>query len=117
MIVCKGDKIRKLALFVVTLMVIYSGIVNADPRYSDPYAMQRRNYEYYPRSPRHHHHNNNNNNLGWVLPAIVGGAIVYEITRPRPVYVEAVPPPPYGYRYERIYDQSCYCYRLILVYD
>lgn len=108
----------KLTIVVLlSIMMLMPSLTFADRRYGHPYDMQRHEYPYYPRSPRHHHRNNNNNNYEWVLPAIIGGAIVYEITRPRTVYVETLPPPPYGYRYERVYDRNCYCYRTILVYD
>lgn len=63
---------------------------------------------------------------GWVVPAIVGGLIVYEATRPSPppaVVVQpvapapvAVPPPsPVGYHWEALLDASCNCYRTVLV--
>lgn len=36
---------------------------------------------------RHHH----SNNWNWVVPAVVGGVVVYEMTRP-PVVVQPTPP-------------------------
>lgn len=71
-------------------------------------------------------------NNNWVVPAIIGGAVVgglvYGATRPPPVYVqppvqyysppvyvEPVPQVPYGYRVEQILDASCNCYRTVLV--
>lgn len=38
----------------------------------------------------HHHHHHRGNNWGWVGPALVGGAVVYAITRP-PVVVQQPP--------------------------
>jgi len=63
---------------------------------------------------------------GWVLPAVVGGAIVYEATRPPvvvqqpPVYVQQPPSPPTypqpaGYHWEAILDANCNCYKTVLV--
>ena len=52
----------------------------------------------------------------WVMPALIGGAVVYAATRP-PV-VQQQPPvvvPPYGYHYETILDANCSCYRTVLV--
>ena len=67
----------------------------------------------------HHHHHPGGLGWGWVVPAIVGGAVVYSVTRPNPptvVYVpQSYPPPPVGYRYEQILDANCNCYRWVLV--
>lgn len=60
---------------------------------------------------------------GWVVPAVIGGAIVYEATRPNVVVVQPVYPPPppvaapapMGYHYEAIVDASCNCYKTVLV--
>ena len=70
----------------------------------------------------HHHHHPGGHGWGWIVPAIVGGAVVYSVTRPSPpqpptvVYVpQNYPPPPMGYRYEQILDANCNCYRWVLV--
>ena len=62
---------------------------------------------------------------GWVVPAVVGGAIVYEATRPpvivqQPVYVQQPPaapayPQPADMHWEAILDAQCNCYRTVLV--
>jgi hypothetical protein len=66
---------------------------------------------------------------GWVVPAVVGGAIVYSATRPpitviqqQPVYVQQTYPPaqpvypaPADYHWEAILDSNCNCYRTVLV--
>jgi hypothetical protein len=63
---------------------------------------------------------------GWIVPAVVGGAIVYEATRPpvviqQPVYIQqpapAQPayPQPAGYHWEAILDANCNCYKTVLV--
>ena len=36
----------------------------------------------------HHHHRHWHSNHGWVVPAIIGGAVVYAATRPAPVVVQ-----------------------------
>ena len=58
----------------------------------------------------------------WVLPAVIGGAVVYGVTRPpeRPVVIEQqtiVAPyaPPAGFHWEQIVDASCNCKRLVLI--
>ena len=66
---------------------------------------------------------------GWLLPAIIGGALVYgamnaQQAAPQPLPV-APPPPsgypmqpqqaPYGYHWEQFFDQGCNCYRPALV--
>jgi len=64
---------------------------------------------------------------GWAVPALIGGAIVYEATRPpviiqqTPVYIQqpmpAPPayPQPAGYHWEAILDANCNCYKTVLV--
>jgi hypothetical protein len=62
---------------------------------------------------------------GWVVPAVVGGAIVYEATRPNVVVVQPSPvvpapvvvPPqaPAGYHWEAILDANSNAYRTVLV--
>ena len=64
--------------------------------------------------------------MGWVVPAVIGGLIVYGATQPRtvvvqqPVPVYTPPPPPqyqapYGYHWEAILDGNCGCYRSVLI--
>ena len=66
--------------------------------------------------------------MGWVVPAVIGGLIVYGATQPRQPDVVVVqqpaplppptytpPPPPYGYHWEAILDARCNCYRTVLV--
>ena len=65
----------------------------------------------------HHHHGNYWN---WVLPAVIGGAVVYGITQPppppQPVVVQPqLPPPPLGYHYISALDPACNCYKYVLV--
>jgi len=71
----------------------------------------------------------------WVGPALIGGIIGYELSRPRydtppPVVVQRpviiqqppvvyspapMPIPPMGFHYESIADANCNCYRTVLV--
>ena len=37
--------------------------------------------------PQHHHHHRGNG-WGWVVPAVIGGAVVYAATRPDPVIIQ-----------------------------
>lgn len=68
-------------------------------------------------------HHGGHGNWGWVAPAVIGGAIVYGMTRtpppPPPQAVVVVPPgypnPPPGYRYDQLLDANCSCYRWVLV--
>lgn len=72
-----------------------------------------------------HHHHYHGNRADWVLPAIIGGAVVYAATRPaapppptQPVVVyvpQGYPMPPAGFRYEQILDAGCNCHRWVLV--
>lgn len=79
---------------------------------------------------RHHGHHGNGYryNYNWVAPAVIGGAVVYGLTRPYyapppvyiqqpPVYIQQPTPaiPPYGYHYETLLDNGCNCYRTVLV--
>jgi hypothetical protein len=65
---------------------------------------------------------------GWMVPAVVGGAIVYSVTKPptviqqQPIYIQQTYPPaqpvfpqPAGYHWEAILDSNCNCYRTVLV--
>lgn len=65
----------------------------------------------------------NGGNWGWVVPAVITGAVVYGVTRPAPVapppvvytQPQPLPPAPYGYHYEQLLDANCNCYRWVLV--
>ena len=86
-----------------------------------------------PAFAQHHGHHGYHNNYyrggngwGWVAPAVIGGAIVYGMTRPTiiqqpPVIVQQpnqmiVPyAAPQGFHWEQILDANCNCYRTVLV--
>jgi len=66
--------------------------------------------------------------FGWVVPAVVGGVIGYEIARPvqpnvvvvqpqpvAPAPIVPVYPAPAGYHYEAILDANCNCYKTVLI--
>jgi len=71
--------------------------------------------------------------LGWVAPAVVGGVIGYELSRPstviveqQPVYVTPQPsvvyvnppgtlPPPAGYHYQYMIDPATNTQKIVLV--
>lgn len=75
--------------------------------------------------PYPHHGRGGAHGWGWVAPALIGGAVVYGLTRPNipppppppsVVYVpQGLPPPPIGYHYEQLLDAHCNCYRWVLV--
>jgi hypothetical protein len=70
--------------------------------------------------PYPHHGHGGARGWGWVAPALIGGAIVYGVTRPAPpptvIYQpQPLPPAPYGFHYEQILDANCNCYRWVLI--
>ena len=40
--------------------------------------------------PQHHHHHHRGNGLGWVIPAVIGGAVVYAATRPQVIEQQVI---------------------------
>ena len=71
----------------------------------------------------YNHHYSGGPGWGWVVPAVIGGAVVYGVTRPNPppppptvIYVpQGYPPAPLGFHYEQLLDANCNCYRWVLV--
>lgn len=68
----------------------------------------------------HHHSHHGHNHWSWLFPAVIGGAVVYGVTRqpdpPPPVIVQqTLPPAPVGYRYINAIDPACNCYKYVLV--
>jgi hypothetical protein len=69
---------------------------------------------------RHHHGGGN-----WIAPFVLGGIVGYGMSRPYVMPPPVIPPPPpviynmpptpYGYRYETIFDAYCNCYRTVLI--
>jgi hypothetical protein len=64
--------------------------------------------------------------IGWVVPAVVGGMIVYEATRPtisvdpggvvaRPTIIVPPTPAPVGYHWEALLESNCSCYKTVLI--
>lgn len=51
------------------------------PVFAGPHGHTHRHYGHH--HPRHWHHNHS-----WVVPALIGGAVVYAATRPDPVIVQ-----------------------------
>jgi hypothetical protein len=70
-----------------------------------------------------------NNDAGWLLPAIIGGALVYGainsqprppvISQPQQQYYPVEPnrpqEAPMGFHWEQILDANCNCYRVVMV--
>ena len=96
---------KLLQTLTLAILIMVSGVSQANPN------------RYYPN--RHHH--GHSNPYGWVAPLVIGGVVVYEITRPQTAVIQQSPPniyqpqAPYGYHYENILDANCNCYRLVLV--
>ena len=89
------------SILIVSLMIA-SGISQANPHHGN----------------RHHGHHGATR-AEWIVPFVIGSAVVYAIaTRPAAVVVQnppAYPNPPFGYHYEQILDANCTCYKLVLV--
>lgn len=76
---------------------------------------------------RHHHGGYYRSAGDWVVPALIGGVIGYELNRPRPPVVYAppvyapqpqpyqLPPAPLGFHYEQVSDNYCNCWRYVIV--
>ena len=72
----------------------------------------------------YYHHGGGYN---WVAPALVGGIIGYELSRPNVIYTQpsvvytqpqviyTEPVTPIGYHTETILDAGCNCYRTVLI--
>jgi hypothetical protein len=63
---------------------------------------------------------------GWIAPALVGGVIGYELSRPNTVYVEPAPvivqppvsvvqQPPVGYHWQQMIDPQTNTQKIVLV--
>ena len=66
-------KFQKVTLLALLVGLLSSGIVQAGGRYNYP-----------------HHHSYHRHFGDWILPAVVGGLVVYSVTQPRVVYSEPV---------------------------
>lgn len=104
---------------IIILTLGIASIAHADLRYHE----------------RFEHHDHYGYGMGWIGPAILGGIVTYELTRPAtvpapqpvppvivqqpPVIVQqqvvTVPPAPAGFHYENILDSACKCYRQVLI--
>ena len=76
----------------------------------------------------HGHHGHHGGGYGrWVVPAIIGSAIiagvasaatppqVYQQPAYPPVYQQQLPAAPYGYHYQLAFDPSCNCNKYVLI--
>lgn len=110
-------------LFFGLLFLLASSNVFAQHR---GHGYHHNHYAYHSHHSYHRHHAWYPN-YNWVLPTIVGGVVLYEMTRqpvsqpviiqqPQPVIIQnTMPIPPYGYKWEYVYDYSCSCYKLVAV--
>lgn len=67
-----------------------------------------------------HGHHHGHGYWNWVVPAVIGGAVIYGVTRqpepPQPVVIQQqLPPAPVGYHYIQALDPACNCYKYVLV--
>jgi len=104
----------------ISIILLLSGLVIwAEPAVAQHYG--HHGYRGY-----HNNYYRGGNSWGWIAPAIIGGAVVYGMTRPSVVQ----PPPvliqqpnqmvvpyasPQGFHWEQILDYNCNCYRTVLV--
>ena len=99
----------------IAIFTLCAGLGMCATSYGEPWHHGGGHYVYRP-------------GFGWVVPAVIGGAIVYEATRPvqpnvvvvqpSPVYPapQVVPPQaPPGFHWEAILDASCNCYKTVAV--
>ena len=57
---------------------------NHHPRHTTNSMAQGRGWV----GPQHHHHHHHARGNNWIIPALIGGAVVYAATRPDPVIVQ-----------------------------
>jgi hypothetical protein len=74
----------------------------------------------------HNHYHGGGYRGGWMGPAIIGGMIGYELSRPtiivqqpsvivqQPQIMSVPSPAPYGYHWTQMVDPMCNCYKLVL---
>ena len=106
----------KKILFIALIATNFSTTVFAD--------RGRQDYQYRPHPDARWH-----SDAGWLIPAIIGGVLIYGAVdnQPQPPVVIQSPPqyypiepnqpqqPPFGYHWEQILDGNCNCYRVVLV--
>jgi hypothetical protein len=110
--------IKVMAILSVCLVCCQSGAQPERERFEREFANR-------PHPDAHWHPD-----AGWVVPAIVGGALVYSAINSQPkVVIEQAPVPmttypvqinqpqypPAGYHWEQIIDASCQCARVVLI--
>ena len=110
----------KKILFIALIAASFSSTVFADRDRLE----RRQDYQYRPHPDARWH-----SDAGWLIPAIIGGVLIYGVvnSQPRPPVVVQPPPqyypiepnqpqqPPIGYHWEQILDGNCNCYRVVLV--
>lgn len=72
--------------FIGSMMLTLATPVLANPHEKHGYH-QPRHHGYHQHHHRHHAHRWHHRN-DWIVPAIIGGAVVYAATRPDPVIVQ-----------------------------
>jgi hypothetical protein len=106
-------------VFFTLLVTLMSLMAQAEER-----RFGREEFDRRPHPDSHFHPS-----LGWVVPTILGGALVYEavqnsapppvVMAPAPQYYPVQPSqpqmPPAGYHWAQIVDASCNCQRVVLM--
>ena len=96
---------KKIILIVAAL---FSTFVYADR------GRNNHNPHYNFSQPQHHnHHSHRTHSYNWVFPTIVGGAIIYGVTRPQPPIIVEQPIYAPVQRYEErwVWDEWCNCWK------
>jgi hypothetical protein len=105
-------------LLIMALMACFGTLALADRD-----RLEGREFERRPHPDARWH-----GDAGWLIPSIVGGALVYSainsrpevIVQPQPQQYYPIQPnqpqiPPLGYHWETILDANCNCQRVVLV--
>ena len=71
---------------VIAALVLTATAFSANAQHSSNSMIRGHGWQ----GPQHHHHHRGNG-WGWVVPAVIGGAVVYAATRPDPVIVQQPP--------------------------
>ena len=71
---------------VIAALVLTATAFSANAQHSSNSMIRGHGWQ----GPQHHHYHRGNG-WGWVVPAVIGGAVVYAATRPDPVIVQQPP--------------------------
>ena len=105
------------------LLTVLLGVTLATTALADRDRFGGREFEHRPHPDARWH-----GDAGWLIPSIIGGALVYSAIESRPTVIVQPQPqqyypiepgqpqlPPPGYHWEQIMDPNCNCLRVVLV--